>query len=80
MTPHELDQLQRSLTETESALLIAAAMAMFSAIEAGASQRNLLARLQTHQKNYGLTGQPKAARIMEMFEMMVKSTMGSERR
>ena len=74
MTPAEMDALQRSMTEGESALLIAAGMAMFSAIEAGAPQRTLLDRLTTHEKNYKLIGQPKAAAMMAMMIAMVQST------
>ncbi|KQX42406.1 hypothetical protein ASD04_00075 [Devosia sp. Root436] len=62
------------MTEGESALLIAAGMAMFSAIEAGAPQRTLIDRLTTHEKNYTLIGQPKAAAIMSMMIAMVQST------
>ncbi len=74
MTPAEMDALQKSMTEGESALLIAAGMAMFSAIEAGAPQRTLLERLATHEKNYKQIGQPKAAAMMAMMIAMVQST------
>ncbi|WP_156461072.1 hypothetical protein [Devosia sp. Root436] len=74
MSPAEMDALQKSMTEGESALLIAAGMAMFSAIEAGAPQRTLIDRLTTHEKNYTLIGQPKAAAIMSMMIAMVQST------
>lgn len=73
MTPAEMDALQKSMTEGESALLIAAGMAMFSAIEAGAPQRALIERLTTHEKNYKLIGQPKAAAMMSMMIAMVQS-------
>jgi hypothetical protein len=75
MTPQEMDKLQKSLSEAESALVIAAGMAMFSAIEAGAPQKALLDRLSTHERNYQLIGQPKASQIMSMFKAMVQSTI-----
>ncbi|WP_439600618.1 hypothetical protein [Devosia sp.] len=71
----DLDQFQKSLTESESALLIGIGMAIFSAVEAGAPQRTLIDRLQVHEDNFKKIGQPKAAQMMTMLKMMAQSTV-----
>jgi hypothetical protein len=73
MTPQEMDAFTKSLTETESALMIAAGMAMFSAIEAGAPKLNLVQRLKQHELNYQRIGQPRAAQVIQVFLSMVNS-------
>ncbi|MDB5538699.1 MAG: hypothetical protein JWQ89_426 [Devosia sp.] len=69
-----LDQFQKSLTESESALLIGIGMAIFSAVEAGAPQRTLVDRLQVHEDNFEKLGQTKASQMMTMLKMMAQST------
>jgi hypothetical protein len=49
-------------------------MAMYSAIEAGASRQNLIARLQTHATNFGVRGQHTASNLVDAFIAMVDST------
>ena len=70
----DFNELERQMSEGEMALFIATAMGMYSAIEAGANQKNLQDRLATHRQNFAVRGQAKAALIMEALMAMVQST------
>ena len=70
----DFNTFEKQLSENEMALFICATMVMYSAIEAGASQKSLLARLATHQSNFNARGQSDAARVIQAFSMMVSST------
>lgn len=71
----DLNQFQRSLSESESALLIGIGMAIFSAVEAGAPQKTLIDRLQVHEDNFKKLGQTKASQMIAMLKMMAQSTV-----
>lgn len=71
----DFDKLHRELSETEMALFTGVTLAMFSAIEAGANPRNLIARLGHHQGNFTALRQPRAAELVEAFAAMVSTTI-----
>jgi hypothetical protein len=70
----DFNKLQRELSETEMALLMGVGLAMFSAIEAGASTPNLIARIAQHEKNFTALRQTRAAEIMAALSAMMAST------
>ncbi|MEC7762726.1 MAG: hypothetical protein VX874_12550 [Pseudomonadota bacterium] len=72
----DFDQLQRDLTETEIALLIAIDASFNASMLAGADPMPTIEHLEQHMNNFGSLGQSKAQHIMAAFVAMRRNAAG----